>query len=75
MFTQNQSYEYLSILQSVTDSINNSPSCPLVGIAPSDVTKRKVEEVRYSAYLQRNKRDGVVSKGIKNSKKNKNKRT
>lgn len=68
MFTQNQSYEFLSKLQAVTDNINNTPSRPLGGITPASVTKENEEEVRYRAYLQRNKRPGVVSRKSKNSK-------
>ena len=69
MFTHNQSYEFLSKLQSVTDNINNTPSRPLGGITPASVTKKNVEEVRYSAYLQRNKKKSAVSKKLRNTKK------
>lgn len=62
MFTHNQSYEFLSKLQAVTDSINKTPSRPLGGITPASVTKENEEEIRYRAYLQRNKRAGAVSK-------------
>ena len=68
MFTHNQSYEFLSKLQSVTDNINNTPSRPLGGITPASVTKKTVEEVRYSTYLQRNKKSAASKKHQKRKK-------
>jgi hypothetical protein len=47
----------LKELPSITESINNTPSRPLGGFAPADVTKENEHEVRYSAYLQRTKND------------------
>lgn len=69
MLTHYQSYEFLSKLQSITDNINNTPSRPLGEITPASVTKTNVEEVRYSAYLQRNKKKNAVSKKLRNTKK------
>lgn len=57
MFAHNQSYKYLNIMPSITEGINNTPSRPLGGFAPADVTKKNEDEVRYSAYLQRTKHD------------------
>lgn len=40
MFAHNQSYKYLNIMPSITEGINNTPSRPLGGFAPADVTKK-----------------------------------
>lgn len=57
MFAHKQSYKYLNELPFITESINNTPSRPLGGFAPVNVTENNEDEVRYSAYLQRTKND------------------
>jgi hypothetical protein len=56
MFNQNHSYEFLKQLPATTNSINDTSSRPLGGMAPSKVTKKDVEETRYSAYLAKLKK-------------------
>jgi hypothetical protein len=56
MFNQNQSYEFVEQLPAITKNINDTPSRPLGGMAPSEVTEKNVEETRYSAYLARLKK-------------------
>ena len=68
MLTHYQSYEFLSKLQSITDNINNTSSRPLGEITPASVTKTNVEEVRYSAYLQRNKKKMPCPKNLETPK-------
>ncbi|XP_033725222.1 uncharacterized protein LOC117321454 [Pecten maximus] len=68
MFMQNQSYEYLSQLDSLTQSINDTPSRPLGNIAPSDVNKSNEEEVRLKAYLVRTKQKWKPKEHKKESK-------
>lgn len=55
MFAHKQSYKYLEELSKITKGINNTPSRPLGGIAPSAVNKTNEDEVRLNSYLVRTK--------------------
>ncbi|KAJ8307844.1 hypothetical protein KUTeg_014627 [Tegillarca granosa] len=53
MFTERQSYKYLTELPQIIESINNTPSRPLKGMTPSEVNKSNEDEVRLNQYLGR----------------------
>ena len=78
MFTQTNSYEYLTRLQDITKNINDTPSRPLKEMAPSQVNKENEEEVRLNQYLVRTKTklktDRKLPETIKKQRKKKTKK-
>jgi hypothetical protein len=68
-FTHLQKYEYLSILQDVVRSINDTPNRSLNGRTPSSVTHENEDEVRLDAYLERQKKKTRVPRTKKSLKK------
>ncbi|KAJ8319639.1 hypothetical protein KUTeg_002819 [Tegillarca granosa] len=76
MFTETKSYEYLSKLTNLIKSINDTPSRPLKGMAPSEVNDRNESEVRLNQYLVRTKTKlhGNITKQPKSEKKPRKKR-
>lgn len=57
MFVQKDSYKFVDELANITQSINATPTRPLGDMAPVDVTKDTEGEARFSAFLERTKRD------------------
>ncbi|KAJ8321130.1 hypothetical protein KUTeg_001325, partial [Tegillarca granosa] len=76
MFTETKSYENLSKLKNLIKSINDIPSRPLKGMAPSEVNDRNENEVRLNQYLVRTKTklQGNITKQPKSEKKPEKKR-
>ena len=66
-FRANQTYKYINKIQDLVDNYNHRPHSALGNIAPIDVNKNNESEVRYEAYLARQKRRKLSNKTVQSS--------